>query len=223
MAHAQARDAVHEELDAAALKAALASVEVPVINLSSMAADRQTYLQRPDLGRCVDEASRKVMGRVSLLSNPDLCLILSDGLSATAAQRQGPALLAALVPLLNESGVSLSPLFVVRNGRVEIEDEIGAAVGAKAALILIGERPGLGSPDSLGAYLVFEPRAGRTDAERNCVSNIRPAGLEIPAAAATLNYLVKECLRRKLSGVGLKDERGALGPAAGASPGQIGS
>jgi ethanolamine ammonia-lyase small subunit len=143
-----------------------------------------------------------------------VALIVADGLSAPAVQRQVPPLLAALLPTLRAVGVSISDVFVVHLGRVAIEDDVGAMIGAKLALTFIGERPGLGSADSLGAYLVFDPQPGRTDAQRNCVSNIRPAGLDFPAAAATLHYLVVEALRRRLSGVALKDERGALPSAS---------
>jgi ethanolamine ammonia-lyase small subunit len=223
LAHAAARDAVHAELDVEALKRDVAPVGMPCVELSTTAPDRATYLQRPDLGRRLDEASRLRLAdsarstRHPALHGPNLALIVSDGLSAPAAQRQAPPLLAELVPMLRNSGVSLSPLFVVRRARVALEDEIGSGIGAQSALILIGERPGLGSPDSLGAYFVFGPRPGRTDAERNCVSNIRPAGLNFPEAAATLHYLVTEALRRRLSGVSLKDERALPGAAASAA------
>jgi ethanolamine ammonia-lyase small subunit len=127
-------------------------------------------------------------------------------------QRHGPALLAALLPRLQARGLAVGPLCLVEQGRVAVEDPVGAALGAKLAVVLLGERPGLGSPDSLGAYLVHGPRPGRTDAERNCVSNVRPDGLPIAAAAEAIDWLVGEALRRGLSGVGLKDER-ALPPA----------
>ena len=202
-AHAAAQDAVHAELDFALLESDLRTLSLKCVQLHSAAPDRRTYLQRPDLGRALDDVSSS-----AIVANPvDLAIIVSDGLSAPAAQRQAAPLLNHLLPLLRRSSITFSPIYLVRHARVAIEDEIGERTGAKAALILLGERPGLGSPDSLGAYLVFEPRVGRTDADRNCVSNIHPAGLSFPAAAETLNFLISESLRRRLSGVKLKDDR----------------
>jgi ethanolamine ammonia-lyase small subunit len=216
-AHAAARDAVHSGLDADALEAALRPAGLPVVRLHSQCPDRTTYLQRPDLGRRLDEPSRARLRPTSPAA--DLALIVADGLSALAAQRQAPAVLESLVPLLRSAGIQPSPVHVVVQGRVAIADEVGAAVGARAAVILIGERPGLGSPDSLGAYLVFDPKPGKTDADRNCVSNIRSEGLPPTAAAETIGWLVVESLRRRISGVGLKDERGEPRLAAAPQPG----
>jgi ethanolamine ammonia-lyase small subunit len=207
-AHAAARDAVHEALDRDRLEADIRTLQSEVMRLESAAPDRATYLQRPDLGRKLSDVSAQALAASKSTSAPDLALIVADGLSAPAAQRQATPLLCELLPMLRSSGITASPVFLVRFGRVAIEDEIGAAIGAKAALILLGERPGLGSPDSLGAYLVFAPKPGRTDAERNCVSNIRPGGLPFPAAAETLHYLVTQAIRRQISGVALKDDRG---------------
>jgi ethanolamine ammonia-lyase small subunit len=210
-AHAAARDAVQTPLDVDRLEADLRKCSLDCLRLDSAASNRQSYLQRPDLGRTLNEPSAKVLtARAGRDSPPDVALIVSDGLSAPAAQSHAAPLLEQLAPMLRSSGMTCSHVFVVRFGRVAIEDVIGHAIGARTAVILLGERPGLGSPDSLGAYLVFDPRPGRTDAERNCVSNIRPAGLPLARAADTLHYLVTESLRRRLSGVALKDERGAL-------------
>jgi ethanolamine ammonia-lyase small subunit len=208
-AHAQARDAVWAELDGEALAGGIGSLGLPVVRLASAAFDRREYLLRPDEGRRLDDASRAALRALSDdARGHDLCVIVSDGLSALAAQRQAAPLLRELLPRLAASSISLAPLCVVKLGRVAVEDEVGQALRAKATLILLGERPGLGSPDSLGAYLVFDPLPGaRTDADRNCVSNIRPEGLAFAPAAATLHYLIVESLRRRLSGVGLKDER----------------
>ena len=215
MAQAAARDAVHAEADWDRLAADLQLAGLGSARLASAATDRQVYLQRPDLGRRLDDVSRALLTQtVSVPGPPDLALIVSDGLSAPAAQRQAPALLHELMPRLQSARVTTSAVFLVRHGRVAVQDEIGEAIGAKAALILLGERPGLGTPDSLGAYLVFGPRPGRTDADRNCVSNIHPRGLSFDAAAATLTYLVTESLRRRLSGVALKDDRDAQLPTA---------
>jgi ethanolamine ammonia-lyase small subunit len=167
-AHAEARDAVHVPLNGAALAAELSAITSgPVLRLRSAAADRTTYLQRPDLGRRLNEASR-----AELSPGPwDLVLIVADGLSAIAVERHVPALLQQLLPQVE--GWRIAPLVVVEQGRVAIGDEIGWALGVQLSVVLIGERPGLSSPDSLGAYITWEPRPGRSDAERNCISNIR--------------------------------------------------
>jgi ethanolamine ammonia-lyase small subunit len=207
-AHAAARDAVHESFDAAKLAAEVASLGVETIVLGTCAADRLTFLQRPDLGRRFDEESAqrlKALPRQSAVA--DLAIIVSDGLSALAANRQSVPLLSQLLPRLRSDHWKLAPIAVVRFGRVALEDQAGQLVGAQVALMLLGERPGLGSPDSLGAYLVYSPGPRNTDANRNCVSNIRPEGLAWSAAADTIFYLLTEARRRRLSGVQLKDER----------------
>jgi ethanolamine ammonia-lyase small subunit len=220
-AHAAARDAVHNAFDAESLAAQLATLGVETLVVDSSAGDRTAYLQRPDLGRQLDEPSRQRLEAQAKAPSPfDLAIILSDGLSALAVHRQAPPLLAELLPRLKNDGWRLAPIVVARFGRVALEDQIGELLGAQLALMLIGERPGLGSPDSLGAYMVHGPKAGNTDAQRNCVSNIRPEGLPIAAAAETLHYLLREARRRKLSGVQLKDQRALPGPvpALGGTP-----
>jgi len=199
-AHAQARDAVHAPLNGAALAAELSTITGrPVLRLHSAAPDRATYLQRPDLGRRLTEASR-----AELSPGPwDLALIVVDGLSAIAVERHVPPLLQQLLPLLE--GWRLAPLVVVEQGRVGLGDEIGAALGVQLSVVLIGERPGLSSPDSLGAYITWEPRIGRTDAERNCISNIRTEGLSYTMAAAQLNMYLIEARNCRLTGIALKD------------------
>ena len=200
-AHAQARDAVHARLEASSLAANLAAVTAgEVLLLHSAVSDRTTYLQRPDLGRRLNEASRASL----LRGNWDLALIVADGLSAIAVERHVAPLLQQLLPLLE--GWRLAPLSVVEQGRVAIGDEIGAALGAQLSVVLIGERPGLSSPDSLGAYITWEPAPGRTDAERNCISNIRIGGLSYFAAAGQLSYYLTAARRRRLTGVALKED-----------------
>jgi len=218
LAHARARDAVSAPFDIAALSSQIEQLGLRTVGVQSAAGDHSTYLQRPDLGRRLSDASRAVLqspdpsisAGVGNGKSPEIALIVSAGLSALAAQRQVVPLISAWLPLIETEGWTISPVVLVEFGRVAIEDEIGALLQATAAVMLIGERPGLGSPDSLGAYLVYAPRAGRTDAERNCVSNIRPEGLPPETAAVRIHHLVRESLRRKLSGVPLKDE--SIGP-----------
>jgi ethanolamine ammonia-lyase small subunit len=206
-AHAAARDAVHLSFDAELLAEEIRTLGVEVAVVDSAAPDRRTFLERPDLGRQLDERSRYTLQQLRSASELDLAVVVSDGLSAVAALRQARPLLADLLPRLIADKWSVAPIVVAQFGRVALEDEIGQLLGARLALILIGERPGLGSPDSLGAYIVHAPRRGNTDANRNCVSNIRPEGLAHEAAAGTIHYLLTEGRRRQLSGVQLKDQR----------------
>lgn len=206
VAHAAARDAVHAELDLEELETSLTPLGLPVVKLATAATDRQLYLQRPDLGRRLDDRSReRLTGTVD--APPDVVIIIADGLSAPAAARQTFPLLQELLPLLRSERIQVGPLILVRNARVALQDQIGFALKARLALMLIGERPGLSTAESLGAYVVFDPRPGRTDAERNCVSNIRPGGLSSAVAAETIHHLISESMRRQMSGVGLKDDR----------------
>jgi ethanolamine ammonia-lyase small subunit len=207
-AHAAARDAVHCPFDGERLATEIGALGVDVVIADTAAGDRHTYLQRPDFGRRLDERSHYELQQ---LPRPpakfDLAIIVSDGLSALAVHRQAVPLLSALLPPVRNDAWRLAPIVVARFGRVALQDEVGQVLGAQLALMLIGERPGLGSPDSLGAYLVHGPRPGNTDANRNCVSNIRPEGLPHVAAAETIHYLLTESRHRRLSGVELKDQR----------------
>jgi ethanolamine ammonia-lyase small subunit len=216
MDHAAARDAVWTKLDVEALRAELTPLGLPIVFVRSQVPDRDTYLKRPDLGRLLDASSERSIDEETVHSprEPDLALIVADGLSALAAQTQVPALLRELIPVLRDGGFALAPLVIAVQARVAIQDAIGSRLRAKCSLILIGERPGLGSPDSLGAYLVFNPTPGKTNADRNCVSNIRPGGLPPAAAARTLQHLIAASLRLQISGVELKDER-LLAPSPG--------
>ncbi|MYN26625.1 ethanolamine ammonia-lyase subunit EutC [Duganella levis] len=205
LAHARARDAVHLALDPVALGEALhAASGLPCISLHSAATDRNTYLQRPDLGRRLDDASRAKLAAAG--ARYDLALVVADGLSALAIEQNAAPLIRALMARLSAEQWRLAPITIVRQGRVAIGDEIAHLLDAQAVVVLIGERPGLSSPDSMGLYLTWAPRPGLTDASRNCISNVRPAGLTCDAAAFKLHYLLSEARRRQLSGVALKDE-----------------
>ena len=204
LAHARARDAVHLAFDPAALRTDLEPLGLPILEIESEVHDRATYLQRPDWGRKLTGDSRDLLQQNRTSDGFDLVIVLSDGLSAAAAQLQGPLLLTALLPLLGSW--SLAPLVIASFARVAMQDEIGEAIGARNALMLLGERPGLSSPDSLGAYLVRDPKCGNSDANRNCVSNIRPAGLDPDAAAHRISWLLHESRRIGTTGVGLKDD-----------------
>jgi len=207
LSHARARDAVHAPFDTAALAAQLHAAEIQTKFLATAVPDRATYLLRPDLGRSLDQASREKLEP----SQPDLVLIVSDGLAAAAAESHAAATLIPLIRELHQAGWKISPVHVVPLARVKVQDEIGSALGARFSLMLLGERPGLGAPDSLGAYFTANPSLACTDADRNCVSNIRPEGIPPVQAAAKLAWLLKESLRLGVSGVHLKDHQvGAL-------------
>jgi ethanolamine ammonia-lyase small subunit len=205
-AHARARDAVHSSLDATALEAALAPLGLPVVRVASQAPDRRSYLLRPDLGRRLREADRD-----RLPAAPGAFLfVVADGLCATGVQAQAPALIAAAIPLLQRAGLEIAPIVVADQARVALGDAIGGAMCAAMVAVLIGERPGLTALDSLGAYLTWDPRPGRTDAERNCISNIRPGGLSPAQAAEKLAWLAGAARQLGETGVALKDEQPAL-------------
>ncbi len=204
LAHALARDAVHDALDAQALAALLAARGRAFVQVHSAAPDRETYLLRPDLGRRLDEASAAALAQQA--RGCDLAFVIADGLSARAAATHAPALLEETLPALRDWRIA--PIVIARQARVALGDEIGALLRARLVVMLIGERPGLTAPDSLGAYLTFAPRIGRTDAERNCLSNIRPEGMSYAEAARRLAFLCAEARRLGLTGVGLKDETG---------------
>jgi ethanolamine ammonia-lyase small subunit len=218
-AHAQARDAVHTPLDSEAMQAQLTEKGYEVIQLHSAVADRGAYLQRPDLGRRLDLDSR---GRLEAAAGKaassgkedqhgfDVSLVIADGLSARAIHENAISMLDAAVPKMKEQNWRLAPVALVEQGRVAIGDEIGEVLNAAMVVVLIGERPGLSSPDSLGIYFTYGPRVGLNDSNRNCISNIRPAGLSYQEAAHKLSYLMREAHRRKLSGFSLKDEAEAL-------------
>lgn len=202
LAHAQARDAVHKELDDAALARDLtAALGLPCVCLHSAAPDRSIYLRRPDLGRKLDSASRAALDRAR---SHDIGFVIADGLSALAIERH------ALPFLRSFLGTAVvAPLVIVRQGRVAVGDEVAELMGIELVVVMIGERPGLSSPDSMGLYLTWQPRVGMTDERRNCISNVRPEGLGYEDAARRLHYLVAEARRRGLSGVELKDDSGA--------------
>ncbi|MET1055978.1 MAG: ethanolamine ammonia-lyase subunit EutC [Pedobacter sp.] len=208
LAHAHARDAVYSELDRTALLNGLANFEIPVLEIHSKAENRNQYLQRPDLGRI--PADQDVQLLKEHAATFDICLIVADGLSATAINSNIIPLLDDLLPLLKGMKYKLAPICLASQARVALSDHIAAALGATLALMLIGERPGLSSADSIGAYLTYQPRPGLTDESRNCVSNIRPQGLTFDLAANKIFYLIQEAFRRKLSGVELKDNAGLL-------------
>lgn len=203
LAHAQARDAVHTPLDAAALAGELAADGHRAIDIRSAAGSRAEYLQRPDLGRRLDEASRaRLLAETG--KGCDLLILIADGLSSRAPALHAAPLLRELLPRVREMGLSVGPLLIAREARVALGDEAGEIMGARMTAMLIGERPGLSSPDSLGLYLTAAPHAGRSDAERNCISNVRPDGLPYPLAAFKLAWLIDAALRQA-TGVGLKD------------------
>ncbi|ALK28919.1 ethanolamine ammonia-lyase subunit EutC [Burkholderia plantarii] len=213
LSHAQARDAVHQPLDADRLRGELEAAGFATLAADSAAPDRQHYLRRPDLGRRLSDPSRAALGAAAGgAGQPDLVFVIGDGLSAFAAAKQALPLLNAVRGRLEADGWRLGPVVVARQARVALGDEIGELLRARFVAMLIGERPGLSSPDSLGVYLTHAPRVGCHDAQRNCISNVRPEGLPHAAAAHKLHYLLTQARRLGLTGVGLKDDSDALLP-----------
>ena len=207
LAHARARDAVHAPLDPATLCAELAPLGLPVLTVASAAQDRQQYLMRPDLGRrLADDAAALLAAQAG--SGYDVAFIVADGLSARAVAAHAEPLLSEVLPWLSDWRIA--PLVVARLGRVGLGDAVANALGAEIAVMLIGERPGLSAPDSMGAYLTFAPTPQTSDAERNCISNIRPEGLTYADAAMKLVHLLRAMRARRLSGVQLKDDADRL-------------
>jgi ethanolamine ammonia-lyase small subunit len=205
LAHAQAKDAVHAELDGAQFRAGLEQqTSLPVLSVRSRAETAPIYLTRPDLGRQLHPDDAHVLQVHA--GTFDIAITVAAGLSAVAVTRHALPLLGALLPLLH--GYTLAPLIVAERARVALADAVGQGLGAKLSLILIGERPGLSTPESLGAYLTYAPRVGRLDAERNCISNIHGSGLSYRAAAHGLSLLIREALRQGQTGIGLKVEGG---------------
>ena len=217
LAHAQARDAVHHELNDVTFKSevveALGLTDDHCLLLQSAAQDRSTYLKRPDLGRRLSESSSALLvKKISELVNSDqdslfdIAFVAVDGLSALAIENNAIALLKLVYPKFEQQGLRIAPFTIVKQGRVAIGDEIGELLCSKLVVVMIGERPGLSSPESMSLYITWNPRVGLTDESRNCISNIHRAGLTYAEAEHKLHYLVTQAHARQLTGVGLKDE-----------------
>jgi ethanolamine ammonia-lyase small subunit len=206
--HARARDAVHAAFDIPALIAGLGELGLQPLEVSSLARGRKDYLRRPDLGRMLDPASQRRLAGVDSKAC-ELAIVVGDGLSPSGVNAHAIALVRGLVPRLAVDGIAIGRTVVASGARVALGDEIGALLGARMIVMLIGERPGLSAPDSLGAYLTFAPKTGLTDAERNCVSNIHGSGLDYDEAAFKIAWLIREGLARGITGVALKDESGS--------------
>jgi ethanolamine ammonia-lyase small subunit len=207
--HARARDAVHAAFDAQALVAGLADLGFRADSVASRAGNRQDYLRRPDLGRQLDQAStRRLMTGRDATDAGGLSIVIGDGLSPSAIHAHAILLMRNLMPRLEAQRIRIDHAVVASGARVALGDEIGAILGARMVVMLIGERPGLSAPDSMGAYLTFAPKVGLTDADRNCVSNVHREGLSYDEAAFKIAWLIREGLARQVTGVALKDESG---------------
>jgi len=198
-AHARARDAVHAALDATAIMSEIGARGFEVIRVDSAAASRQAYLRMPDLGRTLSAQSRARLSEPMLA--PDVVIVVGDGLSSVAVERNAVPVLELLGRRVRDIGLRLAPIIVATGARVALADEIGELLQARLSVILIGERPGLSAADSLGIYLTFAPRRGRLDSERNCISNIHAAGMTSEAAAARAVELIQSMLDHRASGV----------------------
>ena len=212
LAHARARDAVHEPLDLARLIADIAGLGLQVIAVASAIDEQQHYLMRPDLGRRLAPSAAATLAPHAQdhAHGYDVVFVVTDGLSARAVQMHTQPVLAAVLPVLRAEGWRIAPLVIVRHGRVAVGDAVAIALHANCVAVLIGERPGLTAPDSMGAYLTWQPRSQTTDADRNCISNIRPEGIGYAAAALKLAHTLRAMRARRLSGVQLKDDSDQL-------------
>jgi ethanolamine ammonia-lyase small subunit len=211
LAHAQARDAVCRPFDPDYVEQQIKNLGFETARLSTEAPSRTEFLKRPDLGRRLSEDSRKLLTQnAAAWAGRNLAVIISDGLSSLAAETQAAPTLAKLLPSLAQAGWMICPIFVVPHARVKLQDEIGSLLKARHALALLGERPGLGSPDSLGAYFTYEPGPDKTDADRNCISNIRPDGLPPEEAAAKLAHLLLLSEKQRCSGIRLKEAKKSI-------------
>jgi ethanolamine ammonia-lyase small subunit len=206
--HARARDAVHAAFDAPALITDLGELGLHAIGVASRASSRREYLGRPDLGRRLDPDSAERLAGFADATAGRLAIVIGDGLSPTAVHAHAVPLMRELLPRLAAANIEISSVVVASGARVALGDEIGEILKASMAMVLIGERPGLSAPDSLGAYLTFAPKIGRTDADRNCISNIHRAGLSYDEAAFKIAWLIEQGLARNVTGVALKDESG---------------
>lgn len=202
LAHAQARDAVHRPLAIATLREQFETAGFRILQVASRACDRNTYLLRPDLGRSLRDSDRSML---QIQPSAEIAIVIADGLSSLAIERHALLLLQHVRENFSADWQSI-PVIIAEQGRVAIGDDIGAALRARLSITLIGERPGLSSPDSLGIYLTFDPKPGRMDSERNCISNVRPEGLSYSSASHKLVFLARQALQLQLTGIGLKDD-----------------
>jgi ethanolamine ammonia-lyase small subunit len=203
LAHARARDAVHQPVHLEEIAEQLEKRGGSTLQLGSRVSDREEYLSRPDKGRCLSGESQKILEGQK--KGYDLCIVICDGLSAPAIHQSAAGVAGGLLNLLRKTSLTVAPTTLVKNGRVAIGDEIGSALGAQMTVVLIGERPGLSSPNSLGAYLTYGPNPGTTDEARNCISNIRPGGMVIEAAVRKIAYLIERAFEQRQTGIELKD------------------
>jgi ethanolamine ammonia-lyase small subunit len=208
LAHAQARDAVHETLDVARLVSDLSGFGLPVLDVASAAPDRQRYLMRPDLGRRLAPEAEAILAPHAAAY--DVVFVVTDGLSARAVEMHAAPVLAAVLPIVRKDEWTIAPLVIARQGRVAVGDVVANALGAASVVMLIGERPGLSAPYSMGAYLTWQPGEETTDSGRNCISNIRPEGIGTADAAFKIAHLLRAMRGRRLSGVRLKDDSDQL-------------
>ena len=208
LSHAYAKDAVHAALDINSMEQSLQQLQHPVLCVCSKAVNRQVYLQRPDLGRQLDESSSILLQ--SAQKDFDVAVILADGLSAIAMQLHAPMVLQHLMPLLQNAGLTVAPIIIVTQARVAIGDAIGSLLRSKVSVVLIGERPGLSVSDSMGIYTTYQPVTGLTDESRNCISNIHDNGLDYNTAAQKAFMLIENSIKLKLSGVQLKENTASI-------------